>query len=581
MKLNSKSIFVVFLVFALFPFASAWTDSGGAAQNVNGCGTMTSPSTVYTLTANVFGNGSVNCFDVIGSVANSVFNMAGFNITNNNTDHSSGEIGVNIVNAVNFTLNGQGGTIKGWGILDDNGRGIYLQGSAANNTIKNITVYNNSIGVEIILDAVTNTFNDVTISGNKNQGLNINSDDAKNNNFYDTHINDNLADGLYLTISFDNNFVRTEAFRNGNDGIVVGEDSTNNNFLDTKIKDNGRYGLFVDTAISNIFSNTNSTNNTQYGIYILDSPENEFTNTISSFNTLDGIYIITSDTNFFTETITNNNSAGGVLLNQAVDTAFVRLTANGNTQTGVLFDTTDDSLLFNLTTLNNNQGVVFTSATGNSIFNLVAYDNTVKEVGSANWGASTDNVLLYTDNGWMAGAYGQIRFAPLEDDMVGTIAYGLGQTAYISYNNIYFNTSKITSAGADWSATLSIYNLPTNMFNYQIYKDGVICSAPACQAVGPILVDGDGDAIFDVTGWSGYNIQGSLTGPGSCSALTKTAAYLIPGFMALIILIAGGLVLLKGFGELIDVGAILIGFVTIIIGLCLLPAVSQLVISTC
>lgn len=65
-----------------------------------------------------------------------------------------------------------------------------------------------------------------------------------------------------------------------------------------------------------------------------------------------------------------------------------------------------------------------------------------------------------------------------------------------------------------------------------------------------------------------------------CSGFTKSMSYLIPGIMALMILIGGGFTLVFGYKKE-DLKFIVLGFVIIMLGVVLVGPVSQIIISTC
>lgn len=565
-------IFLLALALFIIPFSTAWVDNSAAAQNVNGCGVLATSNAVYTLIANIESTGNETCFSIWGATNNVVFNMAGFNITTNNTLSETGAVGFYSVNNQNLTINGAGGTIKQWG-LNQSGAGMIL--NSINATINNVNIFNNSIGIQMSSSNGYNKFYNLTVTKSVNIGLNI-LGGTSNNKFYDTKINDNLADGMYLGDSVNPNggnyFYRTQALRNGNDAIVL-DLSNSNYFENTIVNVSGRYGVTLHDSDNNTLNITTSNNNTNTGLYVLTSDDNFFYTTVANKNVNEGIYANTASGNVFYDTTTNLNAGTGIVL-LASESFMINVNSNNNTVVGIYFDTTDNSLIINGTIIGNNQGIVFTTSTGNYIYNLNSWLNTVKEVGSANWGTSTDNRLIYADNTQMAFENGQIVFTPLVADVVGELKYGSGEMVFISLNNAYFNESKITSVGGNFSATIYLHGLPTTMFQPQIYKDDAVCSSPQCVA-GTSLNAGDVD--FDVSGWSSYSVRGG-TAP-ACSGGASVMASLIVLFMALAILSIGIFAVMKFKDGSIELNVLIYTFIGIIIGLALLPVVADLVAS--
>jgi len=439
------------------------------------------------------------------------------------------------------------------------------------NTTGAIYTLNASVGTVLTENCFDINADNITLNLN---GFNITGDYA---NETAKAISMKMASGYNITI-------------NGGYGRIQGWNTTavylqglNNSVIKNLIIRNNSEGLRLYTSDANEFYNITSIYNTNDGIVVYaGSDENTFNNINSSYNGYDGIdlslvSLLPSDMNGFTGVTTSFNGNNGIYVDDCSDNLFMSVISNNNTNTGIMFFTTgtgsSGNYLIDVSTFNNNVGLQLTKTTNTIIYNLQSYTNTGSEVYSANWAAATDNNLIYKDTaGLTPGIYGQIAFATLSANIDGDLRYGLTRAVQITFNNASFDSTKASALNT--SATISLYGLPTNMYQPRIYKDAAVCTD--CTAFPAGL--NAGNVQFDVISWSSYSVRGG-TAP-TCTAFTQTMTYLIPGFMVLAILIAGGVVFAIGF-QRNDIKTLIASFVVIIVGLVFVQIISGIVVTTC
>jgi hypothetical protein len=339
------------------------------------------------------------------------------------------------------------------------------------------------------------------------------------------------------------------------------------------VPDSGSSGIIIDSKNNITIEGNNGIISgwDSDGLYMINTSESTIQNLTTSNNSV-GLDLVSSEANVFYDVTSNGNAVGGLLMVGSENNGFINLVANNNTMSGVILQGLSNGNLFvNVTTAYNNLGIVLSNSTGNYIYNLQSYDNVAEEVSSTAWINATTNVLIYTDTGTINDVFGQIIFSPLNADIEGDLRYGTGKTIEITTNNASFHSSE--APGLNISATVYLNGLVTNMYQPQIYKDEAVCTD--CVAITSLNA---GDVEFTVTSWSDYSVRGG-TAP-SCSDFTRGMTYLIPGFMALAVLIAGGVVFAIGFQKN-NIKTLMASFIIIILGLVFVQIISGIVITAC
>ena len=230
--------------------------------------------------------------------------------------------------------------------------------------------------------------------------------------------------------------------------------------------------------------------------------------------------------------------------------------------------------------LNNN--LIWTSslnndgyATSNPSTNSIGFNNLF--LNSANSILKNQNILSYnisSNNVTIQNSNGAVNFNNING--TGTDLFGDSNSdVQISNNFAYVNSSQ---TGLNQSANVVFYNIsftPTI-----ILRDGVVCPSGICSS---IINLGGKSYGFSVSGWSN-SIRLDAGSPSlpisSCSDFTKTMTYLIPGFLALAVLIAGGVVFALGFQKN-DLKIMLVSFIIILLGITFVAVVANLAILTC
>jgi hypothetical protein len=568
MKNINKFIALLILTLTVFslPLVSAWSDNSSIVQDVDGCGSLVTANAVYTLNATIdvpFG-AAISC--LIVDENNITIKLNGFNITGANGAASYN--GIEAVAKRNITIDGQTGTISGFGYDSGNGYGIYLS-DVNNSIIRNVTSTNNSLGIGLMAESSNNNkFYNVSLILNKIYGLYLTSN---NNTFYTTLISNN-GDGLSIQLAsganvHNNIFYGTTVTNNTDDGIYC-DFCSENKFYNTLTTFNGRYGLMLDDdSDKNEFQDTISRYNTNTGIYLLDSPDNIFVNTVSNNNSGDGgIYLNGLSTfNDFTNTTTINNSIHGIYLagvDGGGDFTGVLSTHNLN---GITIDGSNGTRIYSAIITNNTNDGIDITGDDNEIYNLTCYDN-AKEI---DYTSGTGNILYYTN------AFGYIQWA-LDRDVIGRLTFGTGQNIVIKSNSAYFNSSSDVEE-LNYTANVGLSGLSTTFLYPRIYKDAAICTD--CYNFTSLNA---GNVAFNVTSWSTYSIGDGPAppAPSVCTSFTTTMVYLIPGFLALAVLIAGGVVFALGFQDN-DIKKMIASFVIIILGLVFIQIIAGISVATC
>jgi parallel beta-helix repeat protein len=220
-------------IFLQICLVSAWSDNGNPTQNVNGCGSLTTNSAVYTLTQNI---------DV---PYNSSLSLNGcFNILNENITLNCNGYEINFVNAGQNKYGVKASSnlflIKNCNIIMDSTYGqvypIYIVGSLGVIFHNNLTTNNSQNGYGIQLNYADSNFiyqNKIITYGYLGFGMDfIYGNDY--NTIEDNDITTTQALSIYLLESSHNIFLNNRFTSFGNRGIQM-YGSTNNSFTDMNI----------------------------------------------------------------------------------------------------------------------------------------------------------------------------------------------------------------------------------------------------------------------------------------------------------------------------------------------------------
>ena len=500
-------ISLVFILF-LIGFVSTWVDNGNSSQSVDGCNQLNTTGATYTLTSNVFSNGT--CFTITRPNITLDCNGYWINYTGNDTGYYFGietnqfNITVRNCNIYNYTI------------------GIFFNG-ADNGTIENnnIIIYNNNSLDSIIHD------NSVTARAS---GILIH-DSANYNTIVNNTAYSHYGRGIYINTASNNIIKNSNGSSYFNPGIQVygglGHEGSHNSIINSfglseesngiRLGYYGYYDSIINsTAISNldyailadygefidvINSFANSSSNT--GIHFLGVQNGNIINSTGFSNLTNGIEITYSSHNNIISNSTGIGYHTGIVLgsvpsypsnnNLLIDSqgtgeiAGIRL--GGINNTIIRNRATGENEAYHLSSLNNSRIIdcVYTSGNHQDIYVSSVY-------------LSVNNTFLNCsyDDEYFTGSSGEIirkwYYRAYTNYSNGTAVAGANITAYNTTGNIQFTeltdssgwiprqeiTEYVNTGGTrryynnyTIDATLSDYETDSNIFNFTTTQNKV------------------------------------------------------------------------------------------------------------
>ncbi|MBS3091193.1 right-handed parallel beta-helix repeat-containing protein [Candidatus Pacearchaeota archaeon] len=259
------------------------------AIGINSCGVISQPG-YYKLQNDVSTNGT--CLTIQAN--NVILDLNGFTIRGSGLDDNPGygvyANGYNSITIRNGLITEFSST-QGVGNFIWGSTGILLTRSS-NNIISNISSTGNHHGIYLYIDASNNRIINNNISFNGNGGIRIqfrsnnntmhnnimegDADgiyvDSSRNNLIDNNTFKNGGDiGVYLVLGSNNNFVTNNAIKTTNTGIVIELGSNNSLIANNVIESNNYFGIqLVRTSVNNTLLNNQILNNPFYSILSYD-----------------------------------------------------------------------------------------------------------------------------------------------------------------------------------------------------------------------------------------------------------------------------------------------------------------------
>jgi parallel beta-helix repeat protein len=213
--------------------------------NINACSVLTS-NTVYVMNGSI--TGAVGSCMQFNGADNVTFDCKGYVVDGDDTGSSD----------YGFWLN-------------DSNSGSY------NVTVQNCTITDFSYGI-YLYSSSNNTFQNITISSNTNQGFHL---DSSSNN---------------------NNLIGIDSSYNTNYGFILYSDCNNNNLTDITAKSN-YIGLQIYLSSNNVLTNITASSNSNSGLYLDSISSNSIINSSIILSTTKDYYLLAiGTTNNFTNT---------------------------------------------------------------------------------------------------------------------------------------------------------------------------------------------------------------------------------------------------------------------------------------
>lgn len=198
--------------------------------------------------------------------------------------------------------------------------GIFLWGSAYNNTVIDNIAYNNSMGIWVANDCSKNTIHNNTFYHNNIDGIRVSYSDR--NIISSNTVFNNLEDGVTVHGSSDNSITSNLIHNNSQSGISVIFDygnylaSTNNSIESNSVFDNGDNGIDLEKdAKYNALTSNSIYRNKEAGILLLDESDHNLITKNTIHKNSFGIKILNSSSNHIISNEISNHTDYGITVN--------------------------------------------------------------------------------------------------------------------------------------------------------------------------------------------------------------------------------------------------------------------------
>lgn len=237
-----------------------FTDTGELNQTAYGCGDLTTENAVYTLNQSLEVNG--DCFSIEAS--NITLNLNGFNISGLGNSSSVGVITSYLTNSSVI----KNGLITQFGNATASGFGIYL--SSTLDTIENITLLNNRIGILMDISSGNNKLSDIIANYNIQTGVYIQN---SNNNILENITANSNPIGIEFNPRANNNTLRNLIVNSNNYGVLFWI-SSNNTIENLVANNNTARGIDAYDCLNTLIKNSNLSDNGLFDIYLWGNSAN-------------------------------------------------------------------------------------------------------------------------------------------------------------------------------------------------------------------------------------------------------------------------------------------------------------------
>ncbi len=157
--------------------------------------------------------------------------------------------------------------------------------NSRNNTLENNSCHENGNGIRLHLSG-HNVLRNNDLTGNT---IGINLESSHVNEIIGNNCSGNVADGIFLTDSSENNTLSKNTCSGATNGIAI-SGSGNNTVSNNNCSDN-TIGMSISSSGQNNTIDNNTVANNDYGIYFSSSGNNTVSNNTISGNSLYGIYL--------------------------------------------------------------------------------------------------------------------------------------------------------------------------------------------------------------------------------------------------------------------------------------------------
>ncbi|MBI4021140.1 MAG: right-handed parallel beta-helix repeat-containing protein, partial [Candidatus Aenigmarchaeota archaeon] len=430
--------------------------------NVVACKTLTIANATYTLSQNL-STGQI-CFTVQAN--NITINLNGYNISG---VPGGGYSGISIT-GYNRT------TIKNGGIIDFGAHGIFADRAFSSN-FTNLTI--NAVGGLrddtygasgiLLLKSNSSTVTNTTVSGTS-ELLDLD------------YIGIEIESGSHILLQF--NTLRNLVADLNEEGIAITGGSVNNSIIGNRLDSHTGWGIHLASASSNRVEN-NTVGNFTTGIFLDVAANNNtvYNNTLDSND--EGLDFLAGKNNNITLLRIVNSSGGSAI---QIRTNIVNTNADNNSLTSVTVLTTNASF----------------------------YDLDV---------SAAVNGTIYVDtflaNYTFQGSGGKATF---RDTGEGEVTFlepangsGFNISADIAIANNMASINGTNNPGLNKSANITLFNMPQNFVQPEIFRNGEACPATICTnftSLNAAIV------IFNVTMAGNYTIREGDTNPPNVTLIS-------------------------------------------------------------
>ncbi len=431
---GKNSIILVVLAIILVSLAAV------RADNVTSCGTLSSPNTVYTQTANIVPATTANC--IIIAAQNITYDCNGFSIYNSTANLSA--IYTNQLNTIikncNISMGGKGGYA----------RGIELTNAADNSLVFNNILIGNGYGIYSAADYSTITDNFANTTCGSCYGFYLN--EAENNIIKNNTGISSVSYGFYILRGSNSNIANNTGRSNSSYGLYIelSNNCTIKNNTGISISSNGFY--LRTSNYSLLADNTGMSNSSSAFVLGRSASYNTLINNLGKSNLEQGIHISSSSW--------NNLISNRGITNGSSSKAAIMIAGSNNTLLVNNTRITEKGTAFYFYVYSNSNTLINNTAITNSSYGIYVYYS------------SSNYILNQKVEGRLTGSYAVIVRSSNNTMFQDCInVSGVSGDVYLYPNEAAYNTSFINCSYSTSKETVGALGELTRKWYYRAYTN--------------------------------------------------------------------------------------------------------------
>jgi parallel beta-helix repeat protein len=345
------------------------------------------------------------------------------------------------------------------------------------------------------------------------------------NNVSVIHMNISMFDRAVTVFSADSTYIFNNTIRNTTATGILLQSSTNSLVIENNLSTNMQEGIFLTGgSIDNVVVANDILYSQQHGVLISESSANLIVNNSIDSNGGAGILFNNADFNQVVQNSIDNNgflvsgSSGIELSVNSDNNNFIGNSVNITAQNGIIVADSKNNVFSNMVIVSpvadgillDGSGTINTTLDNVSVLGIdqvlnydIKFDNVGDDTRLANthlgsyFITGSAAVIIFEDTG-----EGEIKFLePIEQG----IGKNLTEDVRIEYNFVFVNGTAIVNGGLNKVANVTLYNLPTNLQNMSLLRDGIECAPEVCFNFTAL---NEGTVVFNVSGWTNYTVFG-------------------------------------------------------------------------